>query len=196
MTSRLPPLPIVAAALAVLAFAGCSLLPAPTPDRTRHFLVSSASPAAAAPDAVSLGLRRVDVPSYLRGKAMVVRSGTNETRFLPEARWAEPLEEGLARAVRDRLASSAAVRVHPWPVSAERDFDVSIFVTAAEGGDAGVRFAATFEVARAADGAVVARRAFAAPAGSWGGDPAQLAAQLSAGAAALADEILAALPGR
>ncbi len=196
MTPR-PFLPLLAAALAAGLLAGCSLLPAPRPDPTRHFLLDGGAPAAApAPGAPRIGLRRVDVPAYLRGRAMVVRAGGNETRVLPEARWAEPFESGLERVLRDRLASGAAVHAYPFPSSVERDYDVSVVVTAAEGGDDGVRFAATFEVVRPADGAVVARRAFVAPVSPWEGDPARLAAQLSVAAAALGTEVLGALPPR
>jgi uncharacterized lipoprotein YmbA len=192
MTPRLL-LPLVSMAL----LAGCSLLPAPRPDPTRHFLLEGATPAAApAPGAPRVGLRRVEVPAYLRGRAMVVRAGGNETRALPEARWAEPFESGLARVLRDRLAAGVAVHAYPFPAMVERDYDVSVVVTAAEGGDDGVRFAATFEVVRPADGAVVARRAFVAPVSAWEGDPARLAAQLSVAAAALATEVLGALPPR
>ncbi len=192
------PRPLLLAAAAVLAaglLGGCSLLPAPRPDPTRHFLLESSPPAAAAPG-VRLGLRPVEVPAYLRGKAMVVRAGGNEARVLPEARWAEPFEAGLGRVLRDRLAAGAAVRAYPFPASAERDFDVTIVVSAAEGGDDGVRFAATFEVVRPSDGAVVARRAYVAPVAAWEGDPGRLAAQLSVAAAGLATEILGALPAR
>jgi uncharacterized lipoprotein YmbA len=127
---------------------------------------------------------------------MVVRVGGNEARELPEARWAEPFEAGLARVLRDRLASGVAVHAYPFPAAVERDYDVSVVVSAAEGGDDGVRLAATFEVVRPADGSVVARRAFVAPVAPWEGDPARLAAQLSVAAAALASEVLAALPPR
>jgi uncharacterized lipoprotein YmbA len=192
MTPR-PLAPLLAAAL----LAGCSLLPAPRPDTTRHFLLEGTAPAAApAPGAPRVGLRRVEVPVYLRGRAMVVRSGGNETRVLPEARWAEPFEAGLARVLRDRLAAGVAVHAQPFPAAVERDYDVSVVVSAAEGGDDGVRFAATFEVVRPSDGAVVARRAFVAPVTPWEGDPARLTAQLSVAAAALATEVLAALPPR
>jgi uncharacterized lipoprotein YmbA len=188
---------LFAATAAVLLVAGCNLLPEAQPDNARFYVLESAVPAAA-PEAatVRLGLRRVEVPAYLKSKAMVVRRGENELRYAEDARWAEPLEAGIGRVLRDQLATKASVAAYPFPANVERDFDISVQVIAAEGHDDGVRFAASFEITRPKDGTVVARRTFTAPATAWSGDHAQLAAQLSAGVAGLANEILAALPAK
>ncbi len=183
-----------AAPLAVL-LAGCNLLPEPQADQSRYYVLESAAPAAEAP-AVRLGLRRVEIPAYLKSKALVVRTGNNELRYSDTARWAEPLEAGLARALRDQLAARAAVSTYPFPAQQERDYDLTVQVSAAEGTDDGIRFAARFELVRAADGQVVSRRTYTAPAGAWRGDHAQLAAQLSLAVAGLAGEILAAVPAK
>lgn len=183
-------------AAALLLLAGCNVLPEPQSDNTRYYVLEGAAAAAPEAPAVRLGLRRVEIPAYLKTKAMVVRTGGNELRYAESARWAEPLEAGLARALRDQLAARAAVSSYPFPAQQERDYDVTVHVTAAEGADEGVRFSATFELARASDGQVVARRSYAAPAAEWRGDHARLAAQLSVAVAGLAGEIIAAVPAK
>lgn len=189
-----PVLPSLAAALAL---GGCNLLPPPQADNTRYFVLESSAPAAAPQaGAVRLGLRRVEVPAYLKPTAIAVRSGNNELRYAENARWAETLEAGMTRVLRDQLATKASVATYPFSAQTERDFDVTVHVLAAEGHDDGVRFTALFELTRAGDSAVVARRTFTAPVAAWSGDHGKLAAQLSAAAAALADEILAALPAK
>lgn len=188
------------AALAIagaLAFAGCNILPEAQADNARYYVLESSATAGAA-DArvVRLGLRRVEVPAYLKAKAMVVRTGNNELRYADNARWAEPLEAGITRVLRDHLAAQAAVSTYPFPAQTERDFDVTVQIAAAEGHDDGVRFMATFELVRVSDAAVVARRTFTAPPARWNGDHAQLAAQLSVAVAGLATEILGAVPAK
>lgn len=184
-------------AVAALGLAGCNFLPEPQPDNTRFYVLgeaaSSAAPAANAP---RVGLRRVDVPAYLKSKSIVSRRGNNELRYDDTARWAEPLEAGILRTLRDRLATSAAVSVYPFPTQVERDFDVTVQVMSAEGRDDGVHFTTTFEVMRARDSQVLLRRNFTAPVTAWNGDPAQLASALSAGVAGLAQEIVGSLPAK
>jgi uncharacterized lipoprotein YmbA len=181
--------------LALGALAGCNLLPEPSADNARYYVLESAVPASApAAGAVRLGLRRVEVPAYLKAKAMVVRSGENELRYAEHARWAEPLDAGITRVLRDQLAAKASVATYPFPALVERDYDVTVQIVAAEGHDEGVRFTAMFELARAGDAAVVARRTFTAPVAPWSGDHAKLAAQLSIAVHGLAQEILAAVP--
>ena len=184
-----------AAAAAAVLLAGCNILPEPQGDLARFYVLEGAAPAAEAP-AFRLGLRRVEIPAYLKSKAMVVRTGNNELRYSDTARWAEPLEAGLSRALCGQLAAKAAVSTYPFPAQQERDYDVTVQVFAAEGADDGVRFSASFELVRVADGQVVARRSYTAPAGAWRGDHAQLAAQLSVAVAGLAGEILAAVPAK
>lgn len=184
-------------AAGALALSGCNLLPEAQADNARYYVLESSAPAGA-PDArvVRLGLRRVEVPAYLKAKAMVMRSGNNELRYAENARWAEPLEAGLTRVLRDQLAAHAAVTTYPFPAQLERDYDITVQVAAAEGHDDGVRFVATFELMRVSDNAVVARRTFTAAPAAWNGDHARLAAQLSVAVAGLASEILGAVPSK
>ncbi|MDP2137502.1 MAG: PqiC family protein [Candidatus Didemnitutus sp.] len=193
-SSRFPVALLLCSAFVLLA--GCTLLPTPQPDRTRHYVLESGA-AVATPTAqpVRLGLRNVEIPAYLKTKAMVVRSGNNEIRYNDTARWAEPLEAGITRLLRERLAGRARIITYPFPANLERDYDVTVRVLSAEGHDRGVLFSAVVELTRVGDTAtIVSRRVYTAPVVSWNGDFAQLASQLSAAVANLADEVLAAVP--
>lgn len=191
--------PLLLSLPALLLLAGCSLLPAPQPDTTRYFVLGSRAEPSLAPEAgaVRLGLRPVEVPAYLRNKAIAIRRGDHEVGYAADARWAEPLEAGVTRVLRERLAARARVTDHPFPAQAERDYDVTVRLLAADGTTAGVRFAAVFEISRAGgEGGWLVRREFTASGSDWGGDHGRLAAALSDAVAALADEIVAALPPR
>lgn len=183
-----------AAALALLS--GCNLLPEPQPDHARFYVLDARAATESAPaDAVRLGLRPVEVPPYLKNKAVALRTGDNEVRFSTEAFWAEPLEAGIARVLRERLAARAAVVSYPFTAQLTRDYDVTVRVLSAEGGQDSLRFSAVVEIVRVGDNAaLVARREFTAPAAAWNGDYARLARELSAAVGALADDILASLP--
>lgn len=195
------PLRLLAAfpALAALSFlTGCNILPEPQPDRARYYVLDARAANEAAPSAaVRLGLRPIEVPAYLKEKAIATRAGDNEVRYAAEAFWAEPLEAGLARVVRERLASRVAVVPYPFPAQLARDYDVTVRVLAAEGGADGLHFRAVIEVARVGDTvALVARREFTAAPAAWGGDYGRLARELGVAAGALADEIVASLPSK
>jgi uncharacterized lipoprotein YmbA len=198
----------LAAGLGLLV-AGCNIIPPPTADPTRYYVLSgpalteNAVPPAAL--ALRLGLRTVELAPYLRKGTLVVRTGDNEVTFANDARWGVPLEQDITRALRTSLLAAPTVgRVFlpPFPFDGDRDFEVSVQVLRCEGvvapgGKAAtVKFAASIEIATAGVGPqLVARRLFIAPETPWDGkDFAQLAAQLSAAVNALGAEVAAALP--
>ncbi len=202
--------PLAAAAL----LAGCSLLPRPSPDPTRHYVLTGPSPAAVnaavKQGTLKVGLRSVQIAPYLDGKAMIVRRGDNEIDYRDYARWAEPLATGINRMLVARLHVSDRVeRVfpQPYPFDVVRDVDVSVSVLRCEGrirpdGSAAVSFTCAVEIVRVAGkpgaaggGQVLFREVFEAPETPWKeGDYAALAAGLSEKVAQLADVILAKLP--
>jgi hypothetical protein len=190
-----------------LCFAGCGgLIPPPQADPTHYYVLTGPAPAAS--DALPtghlrVGLRSVELAAYLRSPDLIVRQGTNELVLQDYARWGEPLEAGVGRLLREQLRAAPGVaRVYPqpFPLDADRDYDVAVTILACEGGvEAGRRvaqFAATIEITTAGlDAHVVARRTFVAPAAAWDGrDFARLAALLSADVDALGREVVAALP--
>ena len=191
-----------------LGFAGCNIIPAPTADATRYYVLAGPVLGEAGMQPISgalrLGLRNVELAPYLKKGSLVVRTGANEVNFPNDARWAEPLDQEITHTLRAQLLAAPTVgRVftQPFPFDEGRDFDVSVRVLQCEGmqsagAKASAQFAATVEISHGgAAGKIVARKRFVAPDGTWDGkDYAQLAAQLSAAVAALAQEVVATLP--
>lgn len=187
---------LVVAALSAL-LVSCNLLPEARPENAHYYVLEAPSARGATVSEVSLkiGMRPVEVASYLRGKAIATRVGDNEVRFAHDAFWAEPLDAGIARVLRESLAARATVLPYPFPAQLPRDFDLTVRVLNAEGGPSGVRFVAVIELLRVGDRPeVVVRKEFTAPAAAWGNDYAQLARGLSQAVTALADEVIASAP--
>jgi uncharacterized lipoprotein YmbA len=186
--------------LSTVAFAalltGCNILPEARPENARHFVLEAKPADVAAPvDALKIGLRPVEVATYLRGKAMAVRVAENEVRYAHDAFWAEPLDAGIARVLRESLAAHATVLPYPFPTQLPRDYDLTVRVLSAEGGASGVRFVAVIELLRVGDKPeLVVRREFTAPAAAWGNDYGRLARGLSDAVAALAADVVASAP--
>lgn len=206
--------PITAALLAgalALTLAGCSVLPTPRKDPTRHYVLTGPEPtefnAGVAKGTLKVGVRAVQVAPYLDGKAMIVRRAGNEIDYRDYARWAEPLSSGVNRMLMARLLASgrvARVFPQPYPFDVERDIDVAVTVLRAEGevrpdGSTVVSFLCALEVTRAHEGAgageVLLRESFVAPAIAWtDGDYSALARGLSESVNALAERVIATLP--
>lgn len=188
--------------------AGCSVLPTPQADPTRYYVLTGSTGDEARPekrdDALVLGLKRVEITSYLNGKDMVVRQGGNEITYNNFARWAEPLSSSIGRTLAGGFARSDKVfRVYaqPFPFDVERDYDVGIRVLRCEGerkpdGSVVASFSAMVEVTEAKPGgAVVLRKRFAAPETAWNGrDYGRLAEALSAAVVALTRDVVNELP--
>ncbi len=195
---------------AVLLFAGCHILPAPQADAARFYALT----AKVIPDqdrlvqappsrTLRLGLARVELPTYLQNRAMVIRTGS-EIRYEQNHRWAEPLDEGIARILRDALRAArrvAAVRAAPFSIDEPRDYDVTVRVSRCEGvrdaaGRAAGQFAFTLEVTRAdAAHTPVLRKEIPATNVPWdGSDFSALAAALGDAFAEVAVNVSDALP--
>ncbi len=190
---------------------GCNIIPPPSADLTRYYVLTIPALRAAATTpktgALRVGLRNVDLAPYLRKGLLVVRTGENEVTFPSDARWAEPLEQEIVRSLRAGLTAAPTVgRVHlqPFPLDGERDFDVSVQVFHCEGASAPgsksatVKFSALIEISTGGmNPQLVARKLFVAPESAWDGrDFAQLVGQLSSAVAALSQEVVAILPDK
>lgn len=196
-----------AAAAGMLILAGCSIVPEPQGDPTRYYVLTGQSadaPRAEKTDgALVLGVKRIEIASYLNGKDMVVREGGNEIVYQSFSRWAEPLATSITRAVAGNLARAETVQrvyAQPFPFEVERDYDVAIRVFRCEGerkdGKAWASFSALVEVTESKPGgAIVLRKVFTAPETEWNGkDFGALATAISEQVGALGAEIVAALP--
>lgn len=184
---------------------GCQLIPEPAPDPTRFFVLTGPGLPASTTSpqgTLRLGLKSVELPPYLRSRSLIVRNGRNEIAYEDYARWAEPLDDGIARVLRARLVVTPVVErvyAHPFPFNRERDFDVSVSVIRCEGtrGPEGssARFAAVVEITVAGTGTVVSRQTIVAPDQTWDGqDYPSLVEALSASVGRLADAVVAQLP--
>jgi uncharacterized lipoprotein YmbA len=128
------------------------------------------------------------MPAYLQTKLMVVRTGTNEIHFAEFDRWAEPLDEGIRRVMREALSSadnveSVALNSHG---DETLDYEVRLRVMACEGvrgesGTGSLRLGISWEIQPMGTNATVIKRGdFSAVPTAWDGkDYGQLALKLS-----------------
>lgn len=182
---------------ALLLAAGCSLFPEPKADPTKFYVLAAAAAAAVPPaGAPVVQVRPVEVASYLRGRSIIVRRGEHEIEFRDFARWGEPLEQGIARVVREELlargiAAGPAASVRGEAAGA--DLLLTLRVLACEGAaDGAVLFRATWELSKEGT-APVGAGDFRATGLRWDGKgEAFLVARLSEAVTGLAGEIAAA----
>jgi uncharacterized lipoprotein YmbA len=179
-------------ASAAVAFSSCAFLQ-PRADPTRFYVltVGQAAPAAVIEADVKrwrVGLRAVEVPAYLQTRFMVVRTGTNEIHFAEFDRWAEPLDRGISRVLKDSLGSARNVESVALDSHGEDmlDYEFRIRILACEGtrgehGADSLRFAMTWELRSVGTNSEVMKHgAFAASPAVWdGNDYGRLALGLS-----------------
>ncbi len=125
-------LPMLLAGYACVA-AGCALPTGRSDPSTFFALTATESPDGCPPGAadVSLGLGPVTIPGYLDRPQLVQRIGANELRIAELARWAEPLREGIVRALQQDLVAACAARhvtLYPWTSSAQVRLTVAVDV--------------------------------------------------------------------
>lgn len=163
--------------LGALGLAGCSFTPKPKADPTEFFVLTPRPVAARAGRRPVVELEDVEVPEYLRNPRMAARSGDNRIDYAEFKRWAEPLDKGVARALREGLAPAADLRPSP---AAGAGVKLRVRVTALEGrrtaeGAGGSAFVSVaWELSR--PGAKRQRGSFDQTAAGWDGkDYAQLA---------------------
>ena len=194
-------------AFAFYALSGCALLH-PQADPTRFYVlnVQSAPPTRAAEGEFKrwkVGLKPVELPAYLRSKAMVVRTGTNEIHFADFDRWAEPLDQGISRVMKETLSSARNVESVTLNSHGNEalDYEVVIRILACEGvrlgnGNGSIRFAVTWDARSVGTSSTVTSRGiFTAHQGAWNGkDYGQLAERLSEAIAAASRALAADLP--
>jgi uncharacterized protein len=182
---------------------GCDVVPPAQLDQTRFYVLTGPEPAPAEGGTLRVGLCAVRLPAYLKSPLMIVRRGANEVAPQDYARWAEPLDAGIARVLRAQLRATPGVGQlyqQPFPLDRDRDYDLMIEIIRCEGSTANGRpvaqFTAAYEISTAGnDPHVVARKTFVAREIAWDGrDFGRLAADLSQDVASFGREAAAALP--
>jgi uncharacterized lipoprotein YmbA len=99
-----------------LALSGCTLL-APAPDPSRFFVLAALGAPAATGAPLALGVGPVRLPGYLAVPEVQVRASDTEVRRSEIDRWAEPLDEGIARVLAQNLSTALGTKevvLFPW----------------------------------------------------------------------------------
>jgi len=113
-------LSLSAAFLCLLGLAACVNLK-PVPSETESFTLGPVEMTAKAQHGEgkeAIYIIRPQLPTYLDGSHLSYRSASGEVKSIPGARWAEPLAEGIARAMSLYLSGSGLGPVdgyYPWP---------------------------------------------------------------------------------
>jgi uncharacterized protein len=85
-------------------------------------------------------VRRVDVPAYLAKGRLVTLKGGIQVEYATTAGWAEPLDQGVARAVAEDLNRSSRIRAYgfsPESPLVDHKYEVWIRLERFEGNDNG-----------------------------------------------------------
>lgn len=204
------------APVAVLMLAGCFKLSRESPKLQLFALGGATAANAAASTATSaapastsartgivLGLRRLDLASYLSTPAIVWRRGANEVVTSEFHRWGGDLDEDINRALAGHLAGLApvqAVDIAPWQARARHSFLIQVHVSRFEGvadsaaTEGRIHVLAGWDIIRPLDGALLVRGSSEDRGSAWRvGDYAGLVTQLDAAVARIARDISACL---
>ncbi len=155
--------------------------------------------AAARRSDLTLGLRRMDLATYLATPDIVVRQGVNRLITSQFHRWGEDLGRAINRVVATHLDDMPAVRaveVAPWQARAQHDYLVQLHVMRFEGvvdsgaADGRVHVQAGWDIIRPLDGRVLIRGSTDERGGPWrAGDYGGLVSQLDAALVRVARDI-------
>jgi uncharacterized protein len=98
-------------------------------------------------------VNRVEVPAYLARTSLVTMKSGVEVEYSQSARWAEPLDQGISRAVADALNQNSGFRAYSFSPSGPpppHSYDVRVRIERFEGNDNGkVTLQARWEVTSA-----------------------------------------------
>lgn len=104
----------------------------PVPTQTFNYTlgpVEVATPSKAGTQGESIYILRPQVPTYLDDDRLSYRLASGEVKNMFGARWAEPLAEGIARAMSLYLSESGLARVegyYPWPNTSLEAYRLSL----------------------------------------------------------------------
>jgi uncharacterized protein len=85
-------------------------------------------------------VRRVEIPAYLVKTNLVTMRGGIQVQYAATERWAEPLDQGLSRAVAEDLSRNPRIRAYAFSLGApavDHRYDVWIRLEHFEGNDDG-----------------------------------------------------------
>ncbi len=154
---------------------------------------------------LKIGLRTIEMPAYLQTKLMVIRTGADEIQFAEFNRWAEPLEEGISRVMKETIVSAGNVDSVALDTHGDDalDFAVRIQVLACEGvrepsGRGSAHFSMSWEIQPTGTNEMTFKRGvFTSMPVAWDGkDFGQLALLLSKDIVAAGAALAGDLPGK
>ncbi len=175
-----------------------------TPASTANISSGAASPVAPTRTGLVIGLRRLDLASYLSSTPAVVwRRGANQLVVSEFHRWGGDLDEGINRAFAAHLARIApvqAVDVAPWQTRVRHDFVLQLHVSRFEGvadsaaTEGRIHVMAGWDIIRPLDGTLLLRGTSEDRGTTWRvGDYAGLVTQLDGALLRIARDVSACL---
>src|SRR5512136_1928883 len=84
----------------------------------------------------AIGIGPVKIPEYLNQSEIVTRLTQNEVRVDEFAKWAEPLENNISRALAENLSSLLCIRsivIFPWGGQTPIDYRIYVHVIQMDG---------------------------------------------------------------
>jgi uncharacterized lipoprotein YmbA len=120
----------------VMVLLGCASTP-----QTRFFVLSPVSGSEKIGSregerCFAIGIGPVKIPEYLNQPEIVTRITQNEIRVDEFARWAEPLEDNISRALAEKLRSLLCLRsivIFPWRAGTPVDYRIDVHVVQMDG---------------------------------------------------------------
>ena len=109
-----------------------TLAQAPAPTAARSATASTAESSVGRATNVSIGVGPIIIPAYLDRRQIVIRTGTDQVELSAFHRWAEPLEDGMARILAEEIAADVPterVVTFPWRGVAARAIQYQVVVT-------------------------------------------------------------------
>jgi uncharacterized lipoprotein YmbA len=102
----------------------------PKPDSVRLYLLGPVTASAVeAPVGRGIYIARPDLPTYLEGNRMQYHGEGGELQSVYGARWGEPLQEGIARAISELITQQSGrpgSRFYPWPKSSDQAAELRV----------------------------------------------------------------------
>lgn len=152
-------LPLASLTVVAIVLASCA---AREPFPRFYVLTPTSGPVSSHRAGTSVFVRRVQVPAYLARLSLVTMRGGSEADYAETARWAEPLDQGVARAVAENLNRRSGITAFGFSPAAPPGlsrYDVQIRLERFEGTDSGdVVLAAHWQLSTADGSSVTSRR--------------------------------------
>ena len=124
-----------------LSLSGClNLEPQADPSRFYRLSASYAAKVSQDEDGLSIGLKRVDVPNYLKNRKIAVHLNSEEIRYSEIHRWAEDIEKAISQTLATNLTAKDSIQqvaIVPWQDTSAHDIEIKVKILRFDGTDNG-----------------------------------------------------------